>query len=349
VAVLGLLYGIRRSELHRIHLKNRLKIEQIYAEKLKDLDAMKSRFFANISHEFRTPLTLILGPIENLLGTVKSSQGKKNLRIMRRHARRLLQLINQLLDLSKLESGKMRLQVSRKDVIPVLRGVTSVFQSMAEKKKIAVQFHSEVESLDLYFDQEKFEKIFYNLLSNAVKFTSSGGKVSVTVKLLSNLENRPEIPSLESGMLEIRIKDTGIGIAKDELPYIFDRFYQVTEGHVGSISESHRDFEGTGIGLSLAKELVELHHGVIEITSEEGWGTEAIVHLPLGRAHLQEDEIVETAVVTAQMEAPQMPVEFDEEEAAQQSDTLAEVLEQSEEAKIVLVVEDNVDMRSYIR
>ncbi len=220
VVLLGILYSLRRYELHRVGLKNQLNIEQIEAEKFQDLDAMKSRFFANISHEFRTPLTLILGPIDSLLKAVEGSKAKQNLRMMRRHARHLLQLINQLLDIN--------------------------------------------------------------------------------------------------------------------------RFYQIETG-------SRRDFEGTGIGLSLAKDLVELHHGTIEIVSEEGWGTEAIVHLPLGRGHLQGEEIVETVVATTSEPAPLMPTEFDEEEVPQESDALAVVLDQAEEAKIVLAVEDNADMRSYIR
>jgi DNA-binding response OmpR family regulator len=144
-------------------------------------------------------------------------------------------------------------------------------------------------------------------------------------------------------MAEIRVKDTGIGIPIEKLPYIFDRFYQVE-------SESTRDFEGTGIGLALAKDLVELHHGTIEIISEEGWGSEAIVQLPLGRAHLSDHEVVDMVVAAPSEKVPLIPVEFDEvEEAPQEQDTLAELLEQSEEEKIVLVVEDNVDMRSYIR
>jgi hypothetical protein len=181
VMVLGLLYAIRRYESSRMHLKNQLKMELIEREKLKELDSMKSRFFANISHEFRTPLTLILGPIENMISKMTDPGDRRKLKMMRRHAHHLLQLINQLLDLSRLESGKMHLQATCQDVIPVLRGITSAFQSMAEKKKIDLQFHSEVDIFELYFDQEKFEKIFYNLLSNAVKFTPQSGKVSLTV------------------------------------------------------------------------------------------------------------------------------------------------------------------------
>jgi signal transduction histidine kinase/DNA-binding response OmpR family regulator len=338
----GFLSLVRKYELNRIRRKDQQELEHIEYEKLKELDSMKSRFFANISHEFRTPLTLILGPIENMISKMTEPGDRRKLKMMRRHAHHLLQLINQLLDLSKLESGKMHLQATCQDVIPVLRGIISAFQSMAEKKKIDLQFHSEVEKLELYFDQDKYEKIFYNLLSNAVKFTPEGGKVSLTLGIVPP-SNFHLAKGEEREVVQITVKDTGIGIPEDKLPHIFDRFYQIE-------SDGTRDFEGTGIGLSLAKELVELHHGAIEVRSQAGWGTEAIVQLPLGRAHLQDEEMVETTAAAPADTAPLMPVESDKvEEAPQGSDMLAEVLEQSEEPEIVLVVEDNVDMRSYTR
>ncbi|NIR53166.1 response regulator, partial [candidate division KSB1 bacterium] len=220
------------------------------------------------------------------------------------------------------------------------------------KKKIDLQFHSEVETLELYFDQEKVEKIFYNLLSNAVKFTAQGGKVHVAVAVgsVSQKQRQTTTATATADFVQISVKDTGIGIPRDKLPYIFDRFYQAE-------TDSTRDFEGTGIGLSLVKELVELHGGTIEVSSQQGWGTEVIVHLPVGRAHpeasgqvLRDDEIVETTEAAPSQKTALMPVEAEEvEETPQESDTLAEVLEPSEAPELILVVEDNPDMRSYIR
>ncbi|MDZ7303648.1 MAG: response regulator [candidate division KSB1 bacterium] len=382
----SLLYLVRRYELNRLHLKNRLRLEHVAAEKLREVDQMKSRFFANISHEFRTPLTLILGPMDSLLAMVESQPARQSLQMMRRNAGRILQLINQLLDLSKLESGSMRLQAARQDVIPVLKGIVMTFQSMAERKDITLLFHSEVETLALYFDHEKFEKIFFNLLSNAVKFTPNGGKVSVTVeradervrgrrgeweKALSLSPTHPLSPS-PTQYVHITIKDTGIGIPHEKLPHIFDRFYQVE-------TSSTHEFEGTGIGLSLAKELVELHHGAIAINSQEGWGTEAIVRLPLGRAHLRDEEIVEVSeqlsVISEQpasgkghagaqeasgkLQVASKLEAWGKRQAIIEHETINPSLQQSLDPSIqhqatsgkpvILIVEDNADMRRYVR
>ncbi|MDZ7362715.1 MAG: response regulator [candidate division KSB1 bacterium] len=376
----SLLYLVRRYELNRLQLKNRLRLEHVEAEKLRELDHMKSRFFANLSHEFRTPLTLILGPMDSLLAMAESQQAKQSLQMMRRNAGRLLQLINQLLDLSKLESGSMRLQAACQDVIPVLRGIVMTFQSMAERKDIALLFRSEVETLTLYFDHEKFEKIFFNLLANAIKFTPNGGKISVQLAVISNQssvcsgqwsavskQSQHKQPNTEhwslitDNCLLITVKDTGIGIPHEKLPHIFDRFYQVE-------TSSTREFDGTGIGLSLAKELVELHHGIIAINSQEGWGTEAIVRLPLGRAHLQDDEIVEVSSQlsgTSEQPASGKLQEASEQEAWGKGQAIIEheaidpltqnsinpsIQQQATNGKpIILIVEDNADMRRYLR
>ncbi|MGH7450766.1 MAG: ATP-binding protein, partial [bacterium] len=286
--ITGLLYGITRYELNRMRLKAQLKLRHLEAEKLKELDALKSHFFSNISHEFRTPLTLILGPIEKLLAGTKDKNAEQDLNLMRNNAANLLRLINQLLDLAKLESGKMRLQASQGDLIQCLRTMTAAFESLAKIRNIALHFHAPVASLTAWFNRDQMEKVFSNLLSNAIKFTPDGGSVEVAVS--SNSQHTLPLPSATAtspaNFVEITVKDTGIGVLPDKLPHVFDRFYQAE-------SASTRKFEGTGIGLSLVKELVELHYGSVEITSEEGRGTEVVVRLPLGKAHLSEDEIVE--------------------------------------------------------
>jgi len=285
IAVGATLYGIRRFELSRTRLKHKLDLEHIHAEKLEEIDRMKSRFFANISHEFRTPLTLILGPLEKLLSDKVEETVKKQFRVMLRNGRRLLRLINQLLDLSKLEAGSMSLKTRPENIIPLLKGIVLSFSSLAERKRITLRFQppqpsegsEPSEGLIVYVDRDKLEKIVSNLLSNAFKFTPEKGKISVAV-------------STTQSHAEITVADSGVGIPNEKLEKIFDRFYQADDSYT-------REQEGSGIGLALTKELVELHRGEIRVTSEPGMGTTFTVCLPLGKDHLKaEEEIAETAV-----------------------------------------------------
>ncbi len=153
-----------------------MALEQLNAEKLEEVDRLKSHFFANISHEFRTPLTLILGPLDKLISSSRQSGTKNELTMMQRNARRLLQLINQLLDLSRLESGGMKLLASELDIVQLTRGYVQSFESLAKRKKIKLDFKTEPETIPVFIDRDKYEKILYNLLSNAFKFTSRGEK-----------------------------------------------------------------------------------------------------------------------------------------------------------------------------
>ena len=347
VLLFVLLFFVRRFEMNRIKIRNRLRLRELEAQKLQEVDSLKSRFFANISHEFRTPLTLILGPLEDMMSKTKDKLARDNLRMMQRNASRVLQLINQLLDLSRLESGRMKLNASRGDLIPFLRGIVMSFASGAERKQIGLSFEpreGSEPSQGFYFDRDKIEKIFYNLLSNALKFTPAGGRVEVMVKTVQlpgpGTKSQITAPKASAAqpMVEIVVKDSGIGIAAERLPHIFDRFYQVD-------STSTREHEGSGIGLALTKELVELHRGEIEVHSEEGKGTKFVVRLPLGKAHLKEDQIVaeppvsgvlETAVPPAEVSSP-LPSEMAKPGIMRHEDT------------IILVVEDHEDVRCYVR
>ena len=190
---LAFLYSLRRYEMNRQQLKHNLQIEHVQAEKLQELDRLKARFFANISHEFRTPLTLVLGPIENLRQRLADDETKQELSMMQRNAQRLLRLINQLLDLSRLEAGKLKLEARPDDLLAFLKGVVFSFESLAEQKGITLQFQFP-ENLPsvVYFDADKLEKVFVNLLSNAFKFTAEGGLISV---LLSGGSNQLSVTS----------------------------------------------------------------------------------------------------------------------------------------------------------
>jgi len=318
---LGLLYMIRRLELKRLNKKHKLELELVEYGKLKELDQLKSQFFANISHEFRTPLTLILGQIENVMSSNIETKEKGKLQVANRNARRLLSLINQLLDLSKLEAGSMELKAEQHNIVSFLKSLFYSFESLAETQKITMKFESEYENIPVVFESDKLEKVFYNLISNAFKFTAAGGEIKVELKIVNLSE------------VEIRVKDRGEGIDEKELPHIFDRFYQVD----GSTTRQH---EGTGIGLALTKELVELHKGKIEVISKKGEGSEFIILLPLGELRtskeftsdktLKENFYKETEILDIYPESGNRNPE-------------------SGEREIILIVEDNFDVRNYIR
>ncbi|MDF9797814.1 signal transduction histidine kinase/ligand-binding sensor domain-containing protein/DNA-binding response OmpR family regulator [Catalinimonas alkaloidigena] len=325
LALLGLIYGLRKYELKRIWLNHQLQLKSLEALRLTEVDAIKSRFFANISHEFRTPLTLILGPVDRFLKKFTEESTERNeLLLIRRNAKRLLALINQLLDIAKIESGSMKLEASENDLIAFLRPVLLSFESLAESKRIDYAFDFRFDSLNLYFDPDKLEKIVLNLVSNALKFTPARGKVHI--EILPVEEGNP-------GFVAIKVIDTGIGIPQDELERVYDRFYQTDRAH------QHK-FGGTGIGLALTKELVSLHHGEILAESVIGKGSTFTVVLPLGKNHFGAEEIADKSST----EKPVTDVEGHE-----QTETLrdGEMIKASE--SIILVVEDNPDLREYIK
>jgi len=324
--VFCLAFLIIRFFYNRLKLAHQLEIKNIESDKLKDLDRMKSRFFANISHEFRTPLTLILGPLEKLRSKISDKEGTKDLNIMQRNALRLQNLINQLLNLSKLESGQMKLFATEVDLIKLVNGYVMSFESLANQLKINLIFKAKVKDIRVFVDQEKLEKILYNLLSNAFKFTVEKGRITV------------EVTSHQS-MVNIIVSDTGPGIPPEKLPHIFDRFYQADDSFT-------REQEGSGIGLALTKELVELHHGNITVESEVNKGTDFTVNLPLGREHLNKEEIIDQD--EASKFGQQMPnveyLEKSDDPSVTSNEQQSTIIEQS----VILIVEDNSDLREYV-
>ena len=319
------------------------EIIQSQAEKLIELDRFKTRFFANISHEFRTPLTMIIGPLENVLsgfyGQIEDGL-MRQISIMLRNAQRLLRLINQLLDLSKLEAGKMELHTSERNMIPFLENILLSCTPMADNKNISLNFESEYQEIRAHYEPDKMEKVFFNLLSNALKFTPSAGSISMVVN------KRAPSTDFKEGAIEIHVRDTGKGIPASDLPYIFDRFHQVS-------GTNNRDHEGTGIGLALVRELILLHKGTITVTSELDKGTEFIITIPLGNKHLTEDQIVDPemgqqgytgAIVMSELAAES--IDFDHEQPVEKSLPLSNkhALSQS----LILVVDDNNDILEYI-
>jgi signal transduction histidine kinase/ligand-binding sensor domain-containing protein/DNA-binding response OmpR family regulator len=323
---LSIIYYTWRLQLRRIRIKHDYEMSRFETEKMHEVDEMKNRFFANISHEFRTPLTLILGISKKILHKAKDQVFKDDIGIIKRNANRLHGLVNQLLDLSKLESGNMTLQTSLISIIPLLKGLVLSFASFAERKRITLKFNSVEEDIIVYIDKDKIEKIVTNLLSNAFKFTPQGGKIEFhVIKLDENIE--------------ITVSDTGIGITPERIDKIFDRFYQVDSSHT-------REHEGTGLGLALTKELVELHKGKIRVESSEGKGSTFTITLPLGKDHLKPEEIVEGIIVTEEVISDEVELnpEYEEKKVRSGIETITD-----ENKLLILLVEDNADVRNYIK
>ncbi|MBP1656683.1 MAG: ATP-binding region ATPase domain protein [Bacteroidetes bacterium] len=336
VFIIGTLLGvIYRARMRRVALAHQLQLEQLETTKMRDVDRMKSRFFANISHEFRTPLTLILGPVAKWRERAHEQDEEKDLGVAARNAKRLLRLVNQLLDLSKLEAGALKLRASRMNIVPLARAIALSFETSDGSRGIALNVEAEEEFIEVFCDKEMLEKILGNLLSNAFKFTPKGGSVTCAVR-------RNAVAS-EKGMTEVAeidVIDTGIGIPREQMERIFNRFYQVDSSHT-------REHEGSGIGLALVKEVVELHHGTIRVQSEIGRGTTFSIQLPLGRAHLKDDEIVEVPadVGSAVQEQQSSVVQGDAAETEKGALSAA----MKSDKPIILVVEDNADVRTYIK
>ncbi|MEM7368933.1 MAG: tetratricopeptide repeat protein [Bacteroidota bacterium] len=311
IALLGFVLFRYRQQIRNREKELELQQERERKEQLAELDAMKSRFFANISHEFRTPLTLILGQNEYLKSRIDDPALDKNFDMLHRNGRRLLGLVNQVLDLSKLESGKLKLQQLPANLIPFLKNLLFSFESLADQKKISLQFRSNTESLISLVDLEKMERVFFNLLSNAVKFTPEHGTISLLL-------------DQHAATVRIGIQDTGVGIVQDQLAYVFDRFYQAS-------SSEEQSSPGTGIGLALAKELVELHEGRLSVESEAGKGSTFWVELPLiTHPHIE----VNSYLLQLEPAEPTLPA--------------PEFRESSARTEQILIVEDNPDVRSFL-
>lgn len=331
LSLFGLLYLFMTFLLNKEKLKNDLVIERMKAKKIHELDMMKLRFYTNISHEIRTPLTLILGPLEKMrTDSIPKNDFKAHVDVMYRNAAQLLQLINQLLDFRKLESGNLKLALSRGDMVSYLRGIVGSFAKFAEEKEIELKFNSLKKQIVTNFDSDKLAKIMNNLLSNAFKFTGKGGKISVNLSLVFESDETGVVSdSPEKQMIEITVKDTGIGISETNLAKIFSRFFQVGEGGTQS---------GTGIGLALTKELVKLHNGKIFVISKPGKGSKFTVQLPfedyshqesIGRQEVPKDENEEDAFL------------HDTEDQLKDYTVVGQ--------RIMLLVDDNADVRFFVK
>jgi signal transduction histidine kinase/ligand-binding sensor domain-containing protein/DNA-binding response OmpR family regulator len=317
--IAALLLLARRITVDRLHMRFEVTQKRREAERAHALEQLKTKFFTNVSHEFRTPLTLIISPLDKIIKLATDEEQKKQLNLVQRNAKRLLNLVNQLLDFRKMEVQEIKLHPSIGDIIRFSKDISDSFIDIAEKKGIQFSFASNIENLEIYFDKDKIEKILFNLLSNAFKYTHDNGTVSIA--LTYNAAGSYD----GDGTLAIDVKDTGIGIPADKYEKIFERFFQ-TEVPDSMVNQ------GTGIGLAITKEFVRLHNGIITVKSELEKGSCFTVILPAKKIY--ESSARPTSHLVPLEEADQI---------------LLEKGRNGEKKKTLLVVEDNEDIRFYLK
>jgi signal transduction histidine kinase/ligand-binding sensor domain-containing protein/DNA-binding response OmpR family regulator len=313
----GLLLYSRYRGISRLRKKFALEQERQQVKRMQELDRLKLKFLTNLSHDFRTPISLIIGPVDQLI-TGEEVKGKADkLQMIRRNARRLLNLVNQLLDFRKMEEHELKLQLSKGDFVAFVKDVADYFRDLSEKKNIDFVFKTDIHKIDALFDQDKIERVLFNLLSNAFKFTLEGGSIRVEIQYADHT------PDSENTWVRIQVIDTGIGIPGDKKDRIFDRFFQDTS--VTTVLN-----QGTGIGLSITKEFIKMHGGTIAVESEPGKGSTFTIDIPL------------KPVTEAMIEKPAAIPEPVIHDHFTQPVTEAE-------APSILLVEDNEDFRFYLK
>jgi signal transduction histidine kinase/ligand-binding sensor domain-containing protein/DNA-binding response OmpR family regulator len=325
------LIAIRRFELNRAKMRNELKLREFEVRKKTELENLKSRFFANLSHEFRTPLMLIKGPLEQLKSGQDNRYFFENINLIEKNSRKLQELIDQLLELSQIEKAAIPLKAKQENLISILKGLVSSFKSLADQKNISLKFESESESICVWIDRDNLEKIIDNLLSNALKFTPSGGEVIVGVNETQTKGNRS---------CEIKITDSGIGIPEDKLEKIFDRFFQVDDS-------TQRNYGGSGIGLALVKELVDLHKWSISVQSEPEKGTEFKLTIPMWD-YLDAHEKIITDSATTFNDARKFKQHIREFNYSTSENKRQNEIGISINRPSVLIVDDSEDVRRYL-
>ena len=327
---------LRTYRLTREKIKLTARIEAATAEleqknlQLAEIDRIKTHFFTDISHEIRTPLSLILGPLENISKEeMLSTRMAGMIELMKRNANRLMDLVNQLLDISRLDAGRMKIILMEDDIVKCLRILVYEFLSMAETRHIKYMAELPEKAFKTFFDRDKIEKIISNLLSNAFKYTPLNGTVWCVIRIETDKINDSQ------SLLHIKVQDSGPGISKENQARIFDRFYRV-EGH--NEAESH----GTGIGLSLVQDFVSLLHGELSLSSAPGTGSEFSVTIPLGKDHLSLEEYMITQaydLIADNKVASHQAMKY----------YTADIKERERSKTRILIIEDNMDLRNFIK
>jgi len=302
---------------------------------IRELSDAKTRLFTNISHELRTPLTLIIGPMRNIIKSMQTDDSRYDqISMIYRNSKRLMRLVNQVLELQKIEAKQLKFEPGRGDIIAFINEDIKSFQPLAEEKQIDLKMRSDIAELDMWFDSDKLEKILFNILSNAFKFTPKNGEITVSVfhieKNEKDINKQHHKKQKFKNWIAINITDNGVGIPEDKIEKVFDRFFQVSDNHTG----------GTGIGLSLTKDLVELHLGELSLNSQVGIGSVFKIRLPI---------ITDIESVTTSHMPPNLQVIPDNFEPLEQHQPQHQIQSGEKSHAKILIVEDNSDMRSFIR
>ncbi|NJB71951.1 hypothetical protein GGR42_002413 [Saonia flava] len=319
--ILGLFYLFRKYIVAWEQLKNNLRLEKLTHEKDTELYNLKQQFFTNISHEIRTPVTLILGGVNRLIknGVHLKSMHMSAVDSIKKNSDHLLQLVNELLDYRKLEHKELKLSVSEEDFVKFCEEIYLSFTEVSLQKNINFTFRSSYPQIMLWFDKNQFEKVVYNLLSNAFKFTENSGAITLEIE---NHENN----------VQLKINDNGVGMKRNQLDKIFNRFYQID-------NEETDNETGFGLGLSISKEIVDLHHGKISVSSKKGIGTQFTIELQKGNSHFKSEELVEENSNDEVIENY-----FQNDVSADISITDYSGLKN----QTILIVEDNLEIRKYM-
>lgn len=335
ILLLGFAILIRYEQNRQRH-KQDAEIEKLRVENLLEIDKAKSNFFANISHELRTPLTLVLGMLESIKSVVKTkyadSEIDDKINIAYKGGQKQLEMVNQILNLTKIDAGEEEFNASVANIVPLIRIICSSFESLAELNKLKLNFTTDYEIIPVNYDVDKIEKVMNNLLSNAIKFTPGGGEISVSIKSgLSDLDfQKGKIESNKEAQrfVQILVNDSGVGIIEEKLTHIFDRFFQADDSGT-------KKYEGVGIGLSLTKELVTLHNGEIKAESVPGEGSTFTISLPIdfnsliGEVKNPDYKLTPVSEETKEINITSEPTE-------------------KTGSNSILVIEDNSDLRYFI-
>lgn len=319
---LGIVVLIVRYYTEKERDKQNIRISQLEALRMYEINEMKTKFFSNISHEFKTPLSLIIGPLNQIIEEDSISveyKNRYNMKMMLRNAQKLMRLINQLLDFRKLEKNKLELDLQYDDVVKFIKNVSETFSYLALEKQIQYNIRSTIPALWMPFDSDKLDKILYNLIGNAFQYTPEKGSISVLISVTTQNENK---------YLQIKISDTGIGISAEEKKLLFTIFSQ------GERQKLMRN-EGSGLGLAFTKDLIDLHKGYIEVESEINQGATFSVLLPIENVPQLHDE---NSITLQQIDSS----------STKTNTTEKEIIKDANE-EIILVIEDNDDMRDYIK
>jgi len=351
--LIGLLYLFFNYSQRWARLKSRFQMEQFEREKEAELHESKLKFFTDVSHELRTPLTLILAPLEKImLQSGLNEQLSKQLTLIQRNGNRMMQLIDQVLNLRKLETGHEKIQAAKGNIVTFLKEIGLSFSEIASTRNIDFEYRCKLEKLSLWYDRNKMEIIIFNLLSNAFKNTPTAGKIELVLNLANEgIDNNLLFKNRKKGSIQyakISVIDNGKGIPKTDLENIFERFYSKKDNKLNA--------KGTGVGLELTKRMVELHKGKIEVesklkTSTENGFTKFTVYLPIGKSHLTENEIVNDFKNSEDVSRYTKEIQLREKISSilplENSEELPKISDKNKQT--LLIVEDNAEVRTFVR